>query len=281
MNCPDEKFNNFLERVNCTIKLRKITVGIALLLALFLLLLKMVSYPERIIEIAIVILFWFLSVFVFEFLANKEKTISSLTNLYFIYEIIELFLISLIVYNSGGIEFTGGIFFLFIVIYGNIVLPKKEGFALSTIVVAFYLFLVISEYFGLISFKEFFPMENNLYRNSVYLIIVIFSSIFTFYVVGFIISSLTELLKKKNLKLEEENDILMIKVKARTKELEELANNQKNIIKEKTRELKDKVKELEKFNKLAVGRELRMVELKKENENLKKQINMMSKNQSE
>lgn len=41
-------------------------------------------------------------------------------------------------------------------------------------------------------------------------------------------------------------------------------------IKEKERELKKKVKELESFNRLAVGRELKMVRLKKEISNLKK-----------
>jgi len=43
-------------------------------------------------------------------------------------------------------------------------------------------------------------------------------------------------------------------------------------IKEKERELKEKVKELEVFNKLAIGRELKMVELKKEIQVLKKEL---------
>lgn len=43
-------------------------------------------------------------------------------------------------------------------------------------------------------------------------------------------------------------------------------------IKEKERELKEKVKELERFNRLAVGREVKMVELKKEIARLKKEI---------
>jgi len=43
-------------------------------------------------------------------------------------------------------------------------------------------------------------------------------------------------------------------------------------IKEKERELKEKVKELERFNRLAVGREIKMVELKKEIQALKKEV---------
>lgn len=57
-------------------------------------------------------------------------------------------------------------------------------------------------------------------------------------------------------------------------ELEEkLSQHTKDLeakVSERTRELADRVKELETLNKTMVGRELKMVELKKENEELKK-----------
>ena len=43
-------------------------------------------------------------------------------------------------------------------------------------------------------------------------------------------------------------------------------------VKERTKELQDKIRELEKFNRLAVGRELKMIELKKEIERLKNEL---------
>jgi len=43
-------------------------------------------------------------------------------------------------------------------------------------------------------------------------------------------------------------------------------------VKERTKELQDKIRELEKFNRLAVGRELKMIELKKEIEKLKEEL---------
>ncbi len=48
-------------------------------------------------------------------------------------------------------------------------------------------------------------------------------------------------------------------------------------IKEKEQQLQDKIKQLEFFQKLAEGRELKMVELKKEIEELKKKINNKNK----
>ncbi len=59
------------------------------------------------------------------------------------------------------------------------------------------------------------------------------------------------------------------KVKARTVELQKLQADQEKIIQEKTRELQQKIEDLEKLNKFMTDRELKMVALKKELEDLK------------
>jgi hypothetical protein len=58
------------------------------------------------------------------------------------------------------------------------------------------------------------------------------------------------------------------KIKLLSKLKEELEEK----VKERTRELQEKIKELEKFQKMAVGRELKMIELKREIEELKKKV---------
>ncbi len=62
--------------------------------------------------------------------------------------------------------------------------------------------------------------------------------------------------------LEEERASLEIKVKARTRALEEERQLLEEKVKERTKELKERIEELEKFHRLAVGRELKMIELK-------------------
>lgn len=84
--------------------------------------------------------------------------------------------------------------------------------------------------------------------------------------------NLEERVKEATKELEEAKSILEIKVKARTRELEELAKALEDQVKERTKELQEKLHELERFHKLAVGRELKMIQLKEEIKNLKEEI---------
>ncbi len=70
-------------------------------------------------------------------------------------------------------------------------------------------------------------------------------------------------IEKARASLEEE-------VAIRTKELRELAGSLDEQVKQRTKALQEKVEELEKFHRLAVGRELKMIALKEEIEKLKK-----------
>ena len=75
--------------------------------------------------------------------------------------------------------------------------------------------------------------------------------------------------------LEESKVVLQIKVKARTRELEELAKSLEGKVKTRTKELEKRLSELERFHKLTVGRELKMMDLKKEIERMKRKNNKL------
>lgn len=81
-------------------------------------------------------------------------------------------------------------------------------------------------------------------------------------------------------KVEESTQVLEVKVNARTKRLEELSRNLEAQIDNKTKELNEKINELERFNDLAVGRELRMIELKREMEIMKQGTSSEKKEES-
>jgi C4-dicarboxylate-specific signal transduction histidine kinase len=78
------------------------------------------------------------------------------------------------------------------------------------------------------------------------------------------LSARAQALGRLTKKLEEIKSSLEIRILARTRELQEGAQKLEEQVQGRTRELRDKITELEKFNSLAVGRELKMVELKEE-----------------
>ncbi len=93
----------------------------------------------------------------------------------------------------------------------------------------------------------------------------------------FALIDLTEI-KKKEEALKESEQVLEVRVAAKTKELQELADNLDSKVKERTEELEEQIEEMEKINKLMTGRELKMVKLKEKIEKLKKENNKLKKN---
>ncbi len=79
-------------------------------------------------------------------------------------------------------------------------------------------------------------------------------------------------LERAQKSMQEEKEVLEIKVMARTKELRRLNENLEEQIEERTRETQKKIRELEKLTKLMVGRESKMIELKEEIKRLKGKI---------
>jgi methyl-accepting chemotaxis protein len=78
--------------------------------------------------------------------------------------------------------------------------------------------------------------------------------------------------KSKTAELEKSKSELETKVEERTKELKDLAKQLEEKVKERTKDLEQKVWQLENFQKITVDRELKMIELKKETEKIKKQL---------
>ncbi len=78
--------------------------------------------------------------------------------------------------------------------------------------------------------------------------------------------------KERTQELEWAKASLEVKIRARTQELEELAKSLDGQVKKRTEDLQERINELEDFRKLTVGRELKMIGLEKEINELKKRI---------
>jgi hypothetical protein len=224
-------------------------------------------------------IFIFLLSLIFDPIIKRQKSVKKANFLFFIHLLIITFFITLIVYDAGGVEWLGALFYLFPIVWGNVTLPKTLGRVLTLFATLSYSALALLQYFNLIPYIAFYDLPTPPHLSSWYVFPSIAFAFLTFYFLGMGANLFTDEFRKKVIELEktknaleEAKTVLEIKVRARTKELQELIERQEEIIKERTQELQEKIEEMEKFQKIAVGRELKMIELKKEIERLKKEL---------
>jgi len=241
-----------------------------------------VSFP---VQVSILLFIWLFNyLFIWKNLLGLPKTINGIYNLYCSYNSVDFLILTFIVYYLGASEWIGLIFYLITLALSALLLPRKKTILLGVIAFFFYACLLTLEFFEIIPHRAFFSGVN-LYRSPGFVItqIVICAAVFYFIAdsIGFFSEMLRQrqrqLLKEKQKvieayeKIEDSKKVLEVKVKARTKELEELTEKQESLINSRTEELTEKVEELEKFQKIAVGRELKMIELKEEIKRLEEQ----------
>ncbi len=223
---------------------------------------------------------WIFFDFIIEYFLDRAKNIEGIQSIYIKSLIGQLLFLTVIIHFLGSIEWIGGIFYVLIISLATIILPKRKTGILIITATIFYLSLVLLEFFEIIPHRTLFPEQAtaNLYLNPVYVAITSIAMVAFLFFSADMVSSFAAILREKREKLveaekvasdafkkeEEAKKVLEIRVKARTKELESLTKTLESQVQDRTRELEKKLKELEKTNKLMVGRELKMIELKKE-----------------
>ncbi len=239
----------------------------------------------------IVILIFFtvvISLYVYflnKFLGKGDINISKIENLSFGYFIANLILYSVILHYIGGLEWIGIFIFFFIIVEANILLPPQKGAVITSLAFLAYLAVGLLEYCEIIPHYDFITQPTGLYKNTLYLLVTVGGGAgFGFHYVGFVTRLFARMFRKisstlrnerqelikAQAQLHDSKDTLEVRVRARTEELEEMTKHLEEQVKSRTRELQEKLEELERFQKFAVGREMKMVELKDKIEKMEK-----------
>ncbi len=233
-------------------------------------------YPTAYIAYAVLILLSILIFPVIYFIKKKADALSSRT-IYliitgeFVVETLSVFILFYLwvpiitYYMGGGIIFILGLILILWVITDISIFDSKIYSQFFFLLACMFLIIFgLFEYLGLYPVYSSYPVEN-LYHTgqvtsltlSLLMVIIMLSIIYSRF------QGSWKTLSKQTKDLKELNDVLDIKVNERTHELEEAKNELEKNVEERTKELNEKVEELEKFRKLSIGRELKMIELKK------------------
>ncbi|MFH1643290.1 MAG: hypothetical protein ABH967_01475 [Patescibacteria group bacterium] len=273
------EFEDVFLRVKSAIRLSAVSIMISLTILLIVKIFNLMPITQYLTEMIAALIIWLITIVLLNFYVDRAKTISGIENVYFIVMVENILLLDWLVYNIGGVEWLGPVFYLFPVVYGNIIFSRVKGFLITTITGLNYVLLLFLEYFNIIPFRKFFTLGVNFHNDSAYVLTTVSFMIFTFYAIGLAVNILTDFLRKRTLalektklELEELQSALEIRIKARTKELEELTQSLDQKVVQRTNELQERINELERFHELTVGRELKMIELKEEIKKLNNQL---------
>jgi len=227
----------------------------------------------------IILFVWMLLYLSYSYSVQSKKNREELCNFHFRNTIVDLLLLTVVIHYLGGVEWIGAIFYLAVLAWTSNILSKKQTLFLAFLAIFFYSTLALLEYFQFLPHRETFGPSLGFYRDPTYIVIQILALIAIFFFIAENYGSFSEAFRKKarelvesHKEIEEARNVLEIKVAARTMELKDLAESLEGQVKQRTKELQEKMEELGKFNKLAVGRELKMIELKEEIKKLKEEL---------
>ncbi len=189
-------FDELKRGITRTILVRRITLGVFSLVALFVLLASGISYLNPLFYSPLV---WFLLTFPFKYLVDRQRTLRALHWVHTGFFVVEVLLITCLVHFMGGSEWIGVTFYMFTVIYANIFLTRFQGSLVTLLVVLSYSGLVLLEYGGLIPHRSLFSAVETPHRNLAYSLTTILAGAVGLYaVVALTVRSFADVFAHKN-----------------------------------------------------------------------------------
>lgn len=272
-----------VENFNIYINLRVPTIVSYLALMLFLKEVFHIPFPFIVFLSVSFMLFSSLALTIYfdRFLSRSEL----LAPTYFLYTMFDLLILTLVIYYLGGIFWLGFIFYSFYVLLNFMTFPRAQAFFLTVWIMLLYTDLVLMQYFHILPFTVLFPSQNQTHFHLPYVFATAIAYVSTFLLVAYYSEGFYQLytgrifkLKETREILEKEKLLLEERVEARKKELEGGRESLQERVEQREKELEleeialqEKVADLEKFKKIAIGREEKLKELSRELERLQQE----------
>ena len=189
------------ETIQQTIRVRRLTLGLFLILALYFRFGAGLNFPLPLIFSP---LMWGIITVPFSRLIDAQNSKEGLHNVHFGYFIVEVSILTYLIHIIGGTEWIGVSYYVFSVLYANFFLPKKKGWTITFMVIVFFAGISYAEYAGLISHWTIFHREPPLYKDSFYVTTTILAGGVGLYVTtAYTVQIFAKLFRQKNESLRE------------------------------------------------------------------------------
>jgi len=282
----NNKTHDRLPRVRTYIERKFWVIGGFFIVATFLRLVFSKVFLETIISI-IIFLFLFNCINLFVFNKFKNKSAKLIIDFYFLSTFLDIILMAIIIYFLGGIIWLSPFFYSLIMVNLFFLFPKNKAIFLNGLCLVSLIFLIALEYSKAIPYFSFSPWgpenENNV-QNTYYALITTIGALAVIFFLSFSSDLFRQTLEAQIVKIKEtETEIkknknkLEVEIGKRTKDLVDEKKNLEKEVEKRTNELEKRkevvqvrVKELGELHRIAVTKELEMIELKEKIEDFKK-----------
>lgn len=184
-----------------TIKIRRVTLGIFLSIAVLLRFGAGFNFP---IPLIFSPLMWGLITYPYEKLIRTRKSKTTLDNIHFWYFILEILILTYLIHILGGADWIGIAYYLFSIIYANFFLPPKKAWTVTGLAVTLFGLMSYGEYKGIIPHWSLFTKSMPRFKDPFYLITTIIAGGVGIYItVAFTVQMFARIFRKKNQSLEE------------------------------------------------------------------------------
>lgn len=189
------------ETIQQTIRVRRMTLGLFLVLALYFRFGAGLNFPLPLIFSP---LMWGVITVPFSKLIDAQNSKEGLHNVHFGYFVIEVSILTYLIHIIGGVEWIGVSYYIFSILYANFFLPKKKAWTITFLTIAFFAGISFAEYAGLISHWSIFEGEPPFYQDSFYVTTTILAGGFGLYVTtAYTVQIFAKLFRQKNQSLRE------------------------------------------------------------------------------
>ena len=155
--------------------------------------------PNRII---ILIIFWLGVSSVYGLLVGGQTSVKMIRMIYSRYFLLEMLILTFLLYFLGLGGWMGAIFYIFPIIYANSILGRKEGRLITLVAILYYLFPVLLDYYQVLSHRRIFAtFDLGLYRNTPFVPVSSLVVIWVFVFAGYTSSVFSDMLRKRSREL--------------------------------------------------------------------------------